>query len=173
LLFGGMMLAFPHKIRHPPEPAALLRPMISVSIDNVIAIPANRAYASIIAEAAKRYGVDAALIKSVMQAESAFNPFAVSPAGAMGLMQLMPDVAAEHGANQPFDPRENIMAGTRYLRELLDRHHGNVRLTLASYNAGPTVVTRYAGVPPFPETVRYVKTVTDLLAAAHAPGNNN
>ena len=147
--------------------------MVSVSIDNAIALPANRAYAEIIAEAAKRYRVDAALIKSVMQAESAFNPFAVSSAGAMGLMQLMPAVAAEHGANRPFDPRENIMAGTHYLRQLLDSHHGNVPLTLASYNAGPTVVKRYGAVPPFRETRRYVKTVTDLLAAAHAASSNN
>jgi len=105
------------------------------------------------------------LIASVMEAESAFNPFAVSRAGAMGLMQLMPDVAAELGANEPFDTRENIMAGARYLRWLLDRYHGDVEMTLAGYHAGPTAVARYGRVPPYPETKRYVKTVTGLMAA--------
>lgn len=160
-----MLLAVPHKIRHlpslpPPEQAA-----ISVSIDSAIAISPKRAYAGLIDEAAEKYRIDAALIASVMEAESAFNPFAVSRAGAMGLMQLMPDVAAELGANAPFDPRENIMAGARYLRWLLDRYHGNVELTLAGYNAGPTAVARYGAVPPYPETKHYVKTVRRLMAA--------
>lgn len=163
-MFSGMLLAVPNKVRHLPSLPPPEQPAISVSIDNAIATPPKRAYSALIAEAAETYRVDAALIASVMEAESAFNPFAVSRAGAMGLMQLMPDVAEELGAIEPFDPRENIMAGARYLRWLLDRYHGNVELTLAGYNAGPTAVARYGAVPPYPETKRYVKTVTRLMA---------
>ena len=171
LLFSGLMLAVPTVRRLPPLPAiapALPAFTISVTESNAVAIPPRRAYASIIDEAAARYRLDAALITSVMEAESAFNPFAVSPAGAMGLMQLMPLVAEEYGAREPFDPRENIMAGARYLRRLLDRYDGNIELTLAGYNAGPTAVARYGDVPPYPETQRYVKTVSRLFASARS-----
>jgi soluble lytic murein transglycosylase-like protein len=89
----------------------------------------------------------------------------VSPVGALGLMQLMPDVAAELGAIDPMDPRQNVMAGARYLRQLLDAHRGDVRLALASYNAGPGNVAKYRAIPPFKETRDYVKRVTALLAA--------
>ena len=105
------------------------------------------------------------MIKAVMQTESAFNAMAVSPVGALGLMQLMPDVAAELGAVDPMDPRENIMAGSRYLRQLLDANRGNLKLALASYNAGPGNVANYRAVPPFKETQNYVKKITALLAA--------
>jgi len=101
-----------------------------------------------------------------MQTESAFDALAVSRAGAVGLMQLMPDLASELGVDDPFDPRKNIMGGAKYLRRLLDLHHGNVRLALASYNAGPANVSEYGGVPPFPETRKYVKTVTRLVASS-------
>jgi soluble lytic murein transglycosylase-like protein len=140
---------------------------VTVSIDSFIPfipVPSRRAYEAFIAEAAKRYQVDAALIRSVVQAESAFNPFAVSRAGALGLMQLMPELAVELGVNDPFDPRQNIMAGTRHLRRLLDLHRGNVTLAVASYNAGEGAVARYGAVPPYPETQNYVLRVTHLLA---------
>ena len=101
-----------------------------------------------------------------MQTESAFDALAVSRAGALGLMQLMPDVAIELGVTDPFDPRQNVMAGAKYLRRLLDLYRGNVRLALASYNAGATNVTQYGGVPPFPETQKYVKQVTGLVASS-------
>ena len=91
-----------------------------------------------------------------MHAESAFNPGAVSTAGALGLMQLMPGLAVKLGVADPFDPRENIMAGARHLRRLLDLHHGDVTLAVASYNAGEGVVARYGAVPPYPETQNYV-----------------
>ena len=138
---------------------------VSVNIDQTFApIDARHAYDDIIAEAARMYQLDPRMIKAVMQAESAFNAMAVSPVGALGLMQLMPAVAEELGANDPMDPRQNIMAGARYLRQLLDSHGGNVRLALASYNAGPGNVAKYRAIPPFKETRNYVKKVTALLA---------
>jgi soluble lytic murein transglycosylase-like protein len=88
----------------------------------------------------------------------------VSPAGAQGLMQIMPALATKLGVSDPFDPRQNIMAGARYLRQLLDANRGNLRLTLASYNAGPGNVEKYKGVPPFRETREYVKRITGYLA---------
>jgi len=126
----------------------------------------ERAYDDIIAEAAATYVVDPDLIRAVMRAESAFNPMVISPAGAQGLMQLMPALAEELGVTDPFDPRQNIMAGAKYLRWLLDRNHGNIPLTLAGYNAGPTVVAKYRKVPPFQETRNYVKRITGFLADA-------
>jgi soluble lytic murein transglycosylase-like protein len=90
---------------------------------------------------------------------------AVSTAGAQGLMQLMPALAEELGVSDPFDPRQNIMAGTRYLSQLLTFHNGDIPLALASYNAGPGMVDRYNGVPPFRETRQYIKTITDSLNA--------
>ena len=137
-----------------------------MSIDAVRAIEPERAYDDIIAEAAARYDLDPDLIRAVMRAESAFNPMVVSPAGAQGLMQLMPDLAAELGVQDPFDPRDNIMGGARYLRWLLDRNRGNIPMTLAGYNAGPTAVSRYRKIPPFRETQNYVKRITGFLADA-------
>lgn len=128
-----------------------------------VAIPAWRAYNDVISEAAATYRVDPRLIRSVMQAESAFNPAAVSRAGALGLMQLMPDLAAELGVDDPFDPRQNIMAGARQLRRLLNLHGGDVTMAVASYNAGPGNVARDGGIPPFEETQNYVERVIALL----------
>ncbi|HEV3139311.1 MAG TPA: transglycosylase SLT domain-containing protein, partial [Vicinamibacterales bacterium] len=105
-----------------------LQPHVAVSIDSAVAVPPEHAYDQIIAEAAKAYRLDPTLIKSVMSAESRFHPWAVSRAGARGLMQLMPRLADAFGVRDIFDPRENVMAGARLLRELLDQHHGDVRL---------------------------------------------
>jgi soluble lytic murein transglycosylase-like protein len=128
------------------------------------AVPPREAYETIVQEAAAHYAMDPALIRAVMQAESAFHPYAVSRAGAEGLMQLMPALADEMGVTDSFDPRENIMGGVRYLKALLDHHRGDLDLALASYNAGPGNVERYGGVPPFRETRHYIKTVKALIA---------
>jgi soluble lytic murein transglycosylase-like protein len=139
-------------------------PNVQVAINSFDAVEARHAYDDIVDEAAAKYKLDPRMIKAVMQAESAFNAMAVSPVGALGLMQLMPDVAIELGVTDPLDPRQNIMAGSKYLKQLLDSNGGNVRLALASYNAGPGNVAKYRAIPPFKETRDYVKKVTALLA---------
>lgn len=166
LLLTAAALSAPHAARVRAAQLTSPIPSVSVSIDKYVAPPdARHAYDDIIAEAAERYRLDPGMIKAVMQTESAFNAMAVSPVGALGLMQLMPEVAAELGAVDPMDPRENIMAGARYLRQLLDANRGNLKLALASYNAGPGNVAKYRAVPPFKETQNYVKKITALLAA--------
>lgn len=122
-----------------------------------------------IEEQAVQHGVSADLIRAVIQAESAFNPIAVSSKGAMGLMQLMPATARELGVSNPFEPQQNISGGVRYLRTLLDKYDNDVELALAAYNAGPGNVEKYGDVPPFPETKRYVKKVTAQADATPAP----
>ncbi len=136
---------------------------VRVSMDSFAALPAYLAYDDLIDEAATAHGLDGDLIHAVIQAESAFNPLAVSPVGAQGLMQLMPVLQKELGVDDPFDPRQNIMAGAKYLKKLLDRHDGDIALALASYNAGPSNVTRYKGIPPFKETRNYVKKIRAIL----------
>lgn len=116
------------------------------------------AFDSVIREAASAYGVPFALIKAVIRAESSFNPHVVSHAGAMGLMQLMPATAESLNCADPFDPRDNIFAGTQYLKILGDRYNGDMNLVLAAYNAGSGAVARAGGVP-FENTRRYIERV--------------
>jgi len=124
----------------------------------------ERAFDDIIANAALRYGVDAPLIKGIIRAESNFIPYARSRKGALGLMQLMPATARLYNVRSVFDPRENVEGGVRHFKALLNRYAGNVRLALAAYNAGSDAVERYGGVPPFPETLRYVDKVLRFRA---------
>lgn len=112
-----------------------------------------------IVSAAGKYGLPAELITSVIRHESNFDPRAVSSAGAQGLMQLMPATARELGVDDPFDVRQNIDGGARYLKQMLTQFDGDMRQALAAYNAGPGTVRRYGGIPPYPETLRYVRKV--------------
>lgn len=137
----------------------------SVTVTTAFRLP-RTAFDHLIDEAAARHGLAPALIRAVIATESAFDPLAVSSAGAQGLMQLMPALSDELGVTDPFDPRENIMAGSEYLSALLATYDGDLSLALAGYNAGPGAVELYQGVPPFPETQRYVKNITQLVAQA-------
>ncbi len=112
--------------------------------------------------AARRYNLPATLINAVIQAESNFQAGAVSPAGAQGLMQLMPGTAEELGVTDPFDIEQNIDGGARYLRKMLNRFDGNLKLALAAYNAGPGTVQKYGGQVPYAETKKYVRRVLQL-----------
>lgn len=141
--------------------ARALVPTVRTSV--TFRLTPEHAYDDLIEEAADKYQLDAELIRAVIRTESAFDAAAVSSAGAQGLMQLMPALAAELGVTDAFDPRQNIMAGSKYLSALLADNDGNLPLALASYNAGPGAVARHQGVPPYEETQRYVRTIVGLL----------
>jgi soluble lytic murein transglycosylase-like protein len=149
--------------------------MVTVPAETVLAIEpedvfstlaapeSTEPFGDLIRAAAEETGIEEHLISSVIAVESNFNPRAVSRKNAQGLMQLMPATAAQFAARDVFDPQQNIAAGTRYLKELLDRYSNDLRLALAAYNAGPDRVARYGGVPPFAETRAYVERVLKQL----------
>jgi soluble lytic murein transglycosylase-like protein len=120
------------------------------------------AYSTIIGEASRAHRVSPSLIRAVIHAESAFNPHAVSPKGARGLMQLIPDTAKRFSVKNSFDPKDNISGGSKYLSWLLKRYGGNLKYAVAAYNAGEGSVDKYRGVPPYTETQNYVMRVLDL-----------
>jgi len=118
---------------------------------------------------AGKWGVDPALVKAIIANESGFNANATSKTGAQGLMQLMPGTAAGLGVTDSYDPAQNVAGGTRYIRGLLDRFHGDVRLAVAAYNAGPGAVEKYNGIPPYAETQNYVQNVLASYDKYRAP----
>lgn len=123
----------------------------------------KKKYSPIIQEAATKHGVDPKLIHAVIYAESAYNAKAISSAGAVGLMQLMPATARQYGAHNRKDPKQNVFAGTRYLKYLLGLFDGDLALSVAAYNAGENTVKKYKNqIPPYPETQKYVKQVLSL-----------
>ena len=123
-------------------------------------VPGNYSeFEEIISESATRYGLDPDLIRAIIQIESGGIPDARSSKGAIGLMQLMPGTSSNLAVSNPFDPKANILGGTKYLRQLIERFRGNLVLALAAYNAGPGKVERHKGIPPYPETRRYVRNV--------------
>jgi soluble lytic murein transglycosylase-like protein len=154
------------------------KPLTTATESNIVRFPGlhissgNSQIDGLVTEAAARYRLDPCLIISVMGVESHYNRLAVSPRGASGLMQLMPETAARFGVRNIFDPRENIMAGAYYLRWLLDRFGGNVRLALAGYNAGEGAVESHGlQIPPFVETQNYVQEIYARYSRIHGlPG---
>ena len=117
---------------------------------------------SMILQSAKKYGVDPRLVSAVAETESNYRPDAVSSAGAVGVMQLMPETASSLGVQNIYDPGQNIDGGVKYLKEMLSDFNGDVRKAVAAYNAGPQAVKEYNGVPPYAETQNYVNKVLDL-----------
>jgi soluble lytic murein transglycosylase-like protein len=125
-----------------------------------------QAWQPLIETLSQQQGVDKDLVNAVVAQESAFNPHAVSAAGAQGLMQLMPATARQLGVQQPLDGAENLEGGIRLLKSLLERYHGNIPLALAAYNAGPGAVQRHGGVPPYRETQHYVRRILSQFLQA-------
>jgi len=136
---------------HGPTSGARVRPRLE-----------SRVWDGYIARVGEAHAVSPGLVKAVIHTESGFDPRAVSRAGAKGLMQLMPATARRLGVDDPFDPWQNIEGGTRHLRVLMLRYDGDLPLTLAAYNAGGRAIRKFGGIPPYPETRRYVKKVLEL-----------
>jgi soluble lytic murein transglycosylase-like protein len=158
----GAVLSQMARILHPEAPSTA--PVVEKKTPE----PQTDSKASLEALAQKtaaKYGVNASLVNSVINAESGFDPKAVSHAGAQGLMQLMPSTAQELGVTNPLDPVQNVDGGVRYLRDMLDRYSHNVPLALAAYNAGPGAVDHAKGIPDFPETQDYVQKVLSHLGS--------
>ena len=136
-----------------------------IRVTRLAPVERARAYDDLISEHSRTAGVRADLVRAVMQVESGFNPYARSPKGAMGLMQLMPATAKQYGVRNAFNPAENVRAGVAYLRQLLDRYNDNEELALAAYNAGPGAVDKHGqSVPPYRETQSYVTRINKMSA---------
>lgn len=133
--------------------------LYSSSLETQVKTQVQKKYDGIIKEIAKEYDLEPALIHSIILIESDYDPRAVSNKGAMGLMQLMPATAEHYGVKNPFDPRENIMGGTKYLKDMCKLYYNSTDHVLAAYNAGQTAIKKYGGIPPYPETINYIEKV--------------
>ena len=153
-----------HFTNAPTDPRYRSMPGMSGSSAGWLRLPpgVQARFTEDIKQIAARHGVSASLVESVIRVESAFNPTAISPKGAQGLMQLMPQTANSLGVRNAFDPRQNIEGGVRHLRYLIDRYPGNLALAIAAYNAGEGAVDRHRGIPPYAETQDYVRKVLQL-----------
>lgn len=134
---------------------------LSARVSSSSVNPPDDRLEQIVRKAAVRHKLDPALVKAVISTESSWNPRAISPKGAVGLMQLIPETAQRFGVGNSFDPAQNVEGGTSYLKSLLDRYNGDLTKSLAAYNAGERAVDESGGVPAYPETQRYVQKVTD------------
>ena len=152
----------------PQDPADAVRLAESLRANETWRAAAGK-YANLIAAAADRHAIDRALLAAVAKMESNFNPFAVSPRGACGILQLIPATARRFGVKSVFDAAQNIDGGAAYLRWLLDRYEGRVDLALAGYNAGEGAVDKHHGIPPFAETQWYILKVLDHAARTTQP----
>lgn len=149
---------------HVPPASLGPLPAMPVAPSTMVPLPAHaEGMDTLIQTYAAKHSLPPGLVKAVIQTESGGNPRAVSPAGAMGLMQLMPANVREAGISDPFDPEQNIAAGTRQLAGLMGQYHGDLDLALAGYNAGPGNVHKYGGVPPFAETQNYIRKIRALM----------
>jgi len=149
-----------------PSSAPMVVPNVQMMDDSCQALPKNDVD-QLVDQASKKHGVDVDLLRSVMRQESGFKPCAVSVAGAMGLMQIMPDTAEMLKLDDPFDPQKNVDAGASFLKMMLDRYQGNVTLALGAYNAGPGKVDKAGGVPPIAETMQYITSILGYLPLAY------
>lgn len=141
-----------NRVDTPSVPSGLLKPTLPLNTRREQLSP-------LIRQLSQHHGVDEALIHAVVKQESGYQPAVVSHAGARGLMQLMPATARDLGVNDATDPQQNLDGGIRYLKQQLKRFNGNVALALAAYNAGPAAVEKHGGIPPYPETRQYVRTI--------------
>lgn len=132
---------------------------VSLSLGAVPRDSSRRTYDPVIRKVAKKHGIEPELIHAIIRAESNYESTAVSPKGAIGLMQLMPTTGKAYGVNDFVDPEENIEGGTKYLKDLIKLYQGKTSLVLAAYNAGQEAVKRYKGIPPYPETRNYIKRI--------------
>ncbi|MCL6594633.1 MAG: lytic transglycosylase domain-containing protein [Firmicutes bacterium] len=164
---GGRYPLFPSLLSPPAPPAAVGSGPGATGAAPLGAAPQPPSdLAALIDRAALAHGLPPRLLAALVQEESGFDPNARSRAGAMGLTQLMPATAAALGVSDPWNPAENLDAGAAYLAGLIDRYGGNVPLALAAYNAGPGAVAEWGGIPPYPETQRYVRNVLALAGMA-------
>lgn len=156
-------------VRANPRTGKLVRMVVGQDFRPAMGVPGDLSFKAAVDRIAVEQSLPPELIHSVIQVESNYNPYAVSPKGALGLMQLIPATARRFGVSDAFDPVENIRGGAAYLKYLLDLYGGNYTLALAAYNAGEGAVARYGDVPPFQETRNYVKLVANRLAGQAPP----